>query len=627
MTEWDDFLGSLNSSIQAAQGARLELEKWETEAAATIAKFARSDGIELDPEAIKASVTRPYTIIPDQNNPKKALLIHWRGVKMPIFGWVKKQDPAFTIAEVTRGMDMLTPLPGWLKKELGWRAPEHKATIDGTKNKLSIESGDETTFKKRYGAYLGAKNPDGSYKIKGSGWIKLVAALLEDGILPFSSSPVAKEYWDGKAKSPITLKDYQVPFVKEFRDKGAIFLNIPPGAGKTWVSLFILTHFTGKVLILNPTVILCEQWAKRLKEFPTGSDVTILTYASGRKALGKQWDLVIFDEVQTLPADTFSKLAFLETKYRIGLSATPYREDGRQYMITALSGFPCYIPWAELIKAGVLKRPRVIVVTVPNNAARVRYTQNLLANRRGRALVFCDYLEQGQAIADTLDIPFVSGETRNKLDKLQDGDAHVVSRIADRGLDFPDLALVVEVAFLGKSREQEAQRLGRLLHSQKKGEHYLIFTTEEAVKFKARIYGIEAELAGAVDIEFLDLSGGSKEIASDSKPKAGRRISTIQPKPGDEIGAALSSPAIARLILDHEKNLGATRQGYMARAFRILWQGDGSTEDLRLRNGKSIKGWEAYQAGLNQLVKARLAVRNNAGIYFLDRARVKSLSG
>jgi hypothetical protein len=136
-------------------------------------------------------------------NEHEAWLIHWRGVKMPIFGWVVAQEPAFIKAKVTRSMDLLTPLPSWMKTELGWKPPEHKAVIDGTRTSLRLSDGDESSFKRRYGQHLGARQADGTFKIRGGdAWIKLVAALVRDGILPYAPMPVADEHWYGDAQYP-----------------------------------------------------------------------------------------------------------------------------------------------------------------------------------------------------------------------------------------------------------------------------------------------------------------------------------------------------------------------------------------------------------------------------------------
>lgn len=124
-TDFQTALGQLQNALAQTQHTRTLAEnalavlaQYETDTAAKIAKYLRAEGgVELDVDAIKQTVTRPYTLIPQ--NEQKALLVHWRGVKLPIFGWVKKQEGAFTIAEVSRGMDLLTPFPEWLKSEMG----------------------------------------------------------------------------------------------------------------------------------------------------------------------------------------------------------------------------------------------------------------------------------------------------------------------------------------------------------------------------------------------------------------------------------------------------------------------------------------------------------------------------
>lgn len=184
---WQGNIESAKQSLQVLDEAIAELTKYRDEATADIAQYLRSadSGIELDIDAIQATLTRPYTLLPI--NEHEAWLIHWRGVKMPIFGWVVAQEPAFIKARVTRSMDLLTPLPTWMKQELGWKPPEHKAVIDGTRTSLSLTDGDEAAFRKRYGQHLGGKQSDGSFKIRGGdAWIKLVAALVRDGILPYA---------------------------------------------------------------------------------------------------------------------------------------------------------------------------------------------------------------------------------------------------------------------------------------------------------------------------------------------------------------------------------------------------------------------------------------------------------
>lgn len=604
-TEWETKLSQAFSAIAIYEESIKFLAEHRDAATAEIAQYLRvEEGIELDLDAIRATVTRPYTVLPI--NEHEAWLIHWRGVKMPIFGWVVSQEAAFVKAKVTRSMDLLTPLPTWMKAELGWKPPAHKAVIDGTRTNLNLLEGEEGTFKRKYGQFLGARQVDGAYKIRGGdAWIKLVAALVRDGILPYTPQPVADDNWDHLTNTyPVDLeavilrkqREAKSPYIEqavhEFHEKGAVLVNYPPGAGKTLTTCAILNHFVGKVLILGDSVMLMDQWRDRVEKLVSNpkADVTFSTYQGAGKYLNDEWDLIIFDEAQRLPANTFSKLAFVKTKYRLGLTGTPWREDERQHLIVALCGFPVAIRWAELINAGALKRPRIVVATVPNEAAKTSYVKSLMAKRKGRAIIFCDWLEQGQALADALDVPFVHGGTARKLEKVQESEVCVVSRIGDRGISLPDLRLVVEVAGAGSAREQFAQRVGRLLHGEFQGEFHTVFTPEEAAKYRGRIFGVEAELAGEVEIQFVNVDG-SKD-AGDVRPVKSKRIqikressrgtavaSTMYSAADmnavvagdDPIAQGMALPAVWAKILQAMKGVGDRTAPYVKRVLRYCW--------------------------------------------------------
>jgi len=634
------------TAVQVLDQAIKDLTEFRESAALEIAQYLRVDqGIELDPEAIRATLTRPYTLLPI--NEHEAWLIHWRGVKMPIFGWVVAQEPAFIKARVTRSMDLLTPLPGWMKQELGWKPPEHKAVIDGTRTSLQLTEGDGASFKRKYGRHLGSMQADGSFKIKGGdAWIKLVAALVRDGILPYAPTPVANEHWKDDVEYPALLTeiidkkqreagaDYIERAINEFVHKGAVLINYPPGSGKTLTTCAILNHFRGRVLLLADTTMLIDQWRDRLKKFAPNADVTLSTYQGAQKYLKEEWDLIIPDEAQRLPANTFSKLAFIKTKYRLGLTGTAWREDDRQHLIVALSGFPVAIRWSEMIKAGVLRRPRIIVATVPNDAAKTSYVKSLVARRRGRALIFCDWLEQGQQLADALDVPFIHGATARKLEKLEESEVCVVSRVGDRGISLTDLRLVIEVAGAGSAREQFAQRVGRLLHGEFEGEFITVFTPEEAAKYRGRVFGVEAELAGEVDIEFIQV--GNVAPGATAKPEAQSRrrvvarassgLSLSQEKPKDDIAAALALPAVAAKVLQAQKSVGPDIGNYITQVIRYCWMAPLSPKEIM--EGRGLTGSRT----LSRLTAACRAARlvgllalDNDGRYRVNQDEINRL--
>jgi superfamily II DNA or RNA helicase len=327
-------------------------------------------------------------------------------------------------------------------------------------------------------------------------------------------------------------------------------------------------------------------------------------------------------------------LAFVKTKYRIGLSGTAWREDDRQHLIVALSGFPVAIRWAEMIASGVLKRPRIVVATVANDLAKTAYVKQLLKGRKGRALVFCDWLEQGQQLADALDVPFVHGNTARKLQVLEESEVAVVSRVGDRGISLPDLRLVIEVAGAGSAREQFAQRVGRLLHGNFEGTFVTVFTPEEAAKYRGRVFGVEAELAGSVDIEFVDVGTVTAvtdrpvrqaRVAKQARAAAPRESSSTR-EPRDEIAQALALPAVAAKVSQSKKSVGVRTAPYVERVLRYCWTVALSAKEIA--EGLGISD-ESTRARMNSACKAAekigLMTVDGAGRYQVDLAEISRL--
>lgn len=165
--------------------------------------------------------------------------------------------------------------------------------------------------------------------------------MIGDGILPFLPQPV-KEGDYREAEVPIELRGYQREAWEKFQESGAIGVYWPFGSGKTIFGLHVMAHIKGPKLVVVPTVTLREQWEERIRQYipQLEDEIEVETYRSYSKLRDGEYKLVIFDECHRLPATTFSRLATLRTDYRIGLSATPYREDGRTDYIFALTGFP-----------------------------------------------------------------------------------------------------------------------------------------------------------------------------------------------------------------------------------------------------------------------------------------------
>ncbi len=326
----------------------------------------------------------------------------------------------------------------------------------------------------------------------------------------------------------LELRPYQQEWVDAFLEKRAGVLVGPPGSGKTVATLGILAAVEGETLVLVPSRELVTQWRDELLahttltpdqvgEYHGGTKdvrpVTIATYQSAGMDRHRQlfdtreWGLIVYDEVHHVPAPVHRRSADLQTKHRLGLSSTPVREDDRESEIYTLIGPPIGTDWDALFEAGYVAEPTVEIRYVPwdGDDARNQYVSSEGHERRRlaaanpakqdeivellrhhpeeKALVFVEYLEQGQDVAAALDAPFVSGETpHHRRERLfEDFRAGrettlVVSRVGDEGIDLPSAELAIVASGLGGSRRQGAQRAGRTMRPTGRARMYVLAT-------------------------------------------------------------------------------------------------------------------------------------------------------
>ena len=326
----------------------------------------------------------------------------------------------------------------------------------------------------------------------------------------------------------VQLRDYQRTWVDRFVTKGGGVLVGPPGSGKTIAALGVMDAVEGETLILVPSRELVGQWHDALSTHTTLTEeqvgeyhgdrkeirpVTIATYHTAgmdrHRALfeERRWGLVIYDEVHHIPAPIHRRTADLQTRHRLGLSATPLREDDAESEIFTLVGPPIGTDWGALFEAGYVAEPEVEIRYVPwgsddarnayvssqgherrqvaaSNPAKVDEIRHVLRAHPGqKALIFVEYLDQGDLIAEELGVPFVSGETpharrRRLFQQFRSGprDVLVVSRIGDEGLDLPEAEVAIAASGLGGSRRQGAQRAGRTMRPVGKARMYVLAT-------------------------------------------------------------------------------------------------------------------------------------------------------
>ncbi|HET7230853.1 MAG TPA: DNA repair helicase XPB [Longimicrobium sp.] len=360
------------------------------------------------------------------------------------------------------------------------------------------------------------------------------------------------------AGEPFALRSYQSQAAGAFHAGGSErggsgVVVLPCGAGKTVVGMECMARVGSSTLILTTSVTAVRQWITELLDKTTlhadqvgeytgqAKDirpVTVATYQvlthreRGSEAFRhlelfdqRDWGLIVYDEVHLLPAPVFQVTAGLQARRRLGLTATLVREDGREDDVFALIGpKKADVPWKELEGQGWIARAQCTEVRVPlprelrmpyavaearekfrlasENPDKLRVVRQILARHPGEpALVIGMYVEQVERLARELGIPVLTGTTgQKKRDTLyrdfREGRIPVlaVSKVANFAVDLPDASVAVQVSGTFGSRQEEAQRLGRILRP-KKGANQAHFytlvsrdTTEQEFALKRQLF-------------------------------------------------------------------------------------------------------------------------------------------
>ncbi|MGI8801160.1 MAG: DNA repair helicase XPB [Solirubrobacteraceae bacterium] len=334
----------------------------------------------------------------------------------------------------------------------------------------------------------------------------------------------------------VELRAYQQDADAALAAAGAGVVVLPCGSGKTLVGLAAIARLQCETLIVTSNHASVEQWRRELAEKTTVPAAQVGEYSGRRKELRpitittyqlltsrpsraagfrhldlferREWGLVIYDEVHLLPAPIFRATARIQARRRLGLTATLIREDGAEPLVFTLVGPKCYdTAWRELEDAGFIAGAECAEIRVPfaddharmsyaladprerfrlasSNPSKAAIVRTLLDRHHGlQALVLATYVGQLGALAEDLDAPIITGRTplpeRTTLyDRFRAGELPVlcVSKVANFALDLPTAALAIQVSGTFGSRQEEAQRLGRLLRP-KPGENRAWFYT------------------------------------------------------------------------------------------------------------------------------------------------------
>jgi DNA excision repair protein ERCC-3 len=339
-------------------------------------------------------------------------------------------------------------------------------------------------------------------------------------------------YVDGEAH-PISLVEngwslrrYQLDAAEGFWHGGSGVVVLPCGAGKTLVGAAAMARASATTLILVTNTVAARQWKDELLRRTSLTEEEIGEYSGARKQIrpitiatyqvmttrrkgaythlelfdARDWGLIIYDEVHLLPAPIFRMTADLQARRRLGLTATLVREDGREHDVFTLIGPKRYdAPWKELENAGWIAPADCVEVrvTLPDSerlayataepderyrlasstATKNRIVRRLVARHTTEPLlVIGQYIDQLDELAAELDAPIVKGGTtvreRQRLfDAFRAGEITtlVVSKVANFSIDLPEATVAIQVSGTFGSRQEEAQRLGRILRPKSDG--------------------------------------------------------------------------------------------------------------------------------------------------------------
>ncbi|EHS56763.1 DNA repair helicase XPB [Paenibacillus sp. Aloe-11] len=341
----------------------------------------------------------------------------------------------------------------------------------------------------------------------------------------------------GQGQAQVQLRDYQVEAADAFEGAdglgGSGVLVLPCGAGKTVIGMAVMDRLQCEVLILTSNTTSVRQWIEELKQKTDIPDDSIGEYSGQKKEVRpitvatyqilthrrskdgdfdhmkllseRKWGLIVYDEVHLLPAPVFRATADIQATRRLGLTATLVREDGCERDVFSLIGPKRYdMPWKELERQGWIAQVDCVELRLPmtaellersmraegrqqyriaaENPAKLEAVRSLMQRHSGLpTLIIGQYLDQLRILARELGVPLITGamsqsERVRWFDAFRKGTIRtlLVSKVANFAVDLPDAAIAIEVSGSFGSRQEEAQRLGRILRP-KPGENKAYF--------------------------------------------------------------------------------------------------------------------------------------------------------
>ena len=353
-------------------------------------------------------------------------------------------------------------------------------------------------------------------------------------------TPTTPSRVEGEAPKPWEMRPYQTQAVDGFWHGGSGVVVLPCGAGKTIVGAGAMARSGTTTLILVTNTVSARQWRDELVRRTTLTEDEIGEYSGARKEIkpvtiatyqvlttkrkgvythlelldARDWGLVVYDEVHLLPAPIFRMTADLQARRRLGLTATLVREDGREDEVFSLIGPKRYdAPWKDIEAQGYIAPADCVEVrlTLPESermtyavaepedkyrlaataAGKNRVVERIVAQHPDdQVLVIGQYLDQLEELSQHLDAPLITGATtvreRQRLfEAFRSGEISrlVVSKVANFSIDLPEASVAIQVSGSFGSRQEEAQRLGRVMRPKSDGRtaHFYAVVSRDTV--------------------------------------------------------------------------------------------------------------------------------------------------
>jgi len=409
--------------------------------------------------------------------------------------------------------------------------PTHELVLIST-DRAVLE---EVLRSKRIAPLVGARVDDDTVAIHPSERGNLKQQLLKLG---WPAEDLAG-YVDGEHhhialdESDWSLRAYQQEAAESFWHGGSGVIVLPCGAGKTLVGAAAMAMARATTLILVTNTVSARQWKDELLRRTSLTEDEIGEYSGARKQIrpvtiatyqvmttrkkgvyahlelfdARDWGLVLYDEVHLLPAPIFRMTADLQARRRLGLTATLVREDGREADVFSLIGPKRYdAPWKDIesqgyiapadcveVRATLTDGERIAYATAEpeeryrlaaSSDVKLRVVRDLIQRHAGeQTLVIGQYIDQLDELAEHLGAPVIKGETPVKVRQqlfaeFRTGQIEllVVSKVANFSVDLPEASVAIQVSGSFGSRQEEAQRLGRLLRPKADGKTAHFYT-------------------------------------------------------------------------------------------------------------------------------------------------------